>query len=137
MTPYRLFLSHGGDDTWVVERGIKPQPETPGLSVFLDARQIQYGDDFREKILAELAQCDELVVLFTRSALRRPWVLADVGATLVRTKRIVAFRYGPTEAELQDLGVLSLLGSKSLLKLDDFDAYVHQLHARVKAHNDG
>lgn len=137
MKPYRLFFSHGGDDTYVVEQFLKPKVESSGASVFLDAGQILYGDDFRQMILAELAQCEELLVLFTKSSLRRPWVLAEVGATLIRSKRIVAITYGPTEGELQQLGVLSLLGTKSLLRLEDFDAYVNQLHARVKAHNDG
>lgn len=135
MRPYRLFFSHGGDDTYVVEHFLKPKVESSGAKVFLDAGQIQYGDDFRQMILEELAQCEELLVLFTRSSLRRPWVLAEVGATLIRSKRIVAMTYGSTEAELQELGVLSLLGTKSLLKLEDFDSYVNQLHARVKAHN--
>lgn len=135
MQPYRLFFSHGGDDTYVVEHFLKPKVESSGAKVFLDAGQIQYGDDFRQMILEELTQCEELLVLFTRSSLRRPWVLAEVGATLIRSKRIVAMTYGPTEAELQDLGVLSLLGTKSLLKLEDFDNYINQLHARVKAHN--
>lgn len=137
MRPYHLFFSHGGDDTYVVEHFLKPKIESSGASVFLDAGRIQYGDDFRQMILSELAQCEELLVLFTRSSLRRPWVLAEVGATLIRSKRIVAITYGPTEGELQELGVLSLLGTKSLLKLEDFDNYVIQLHARVKAHNSG
>jgi TIR domain len=137
MRPYRLFFSHGGDDTYVVEQFLKPKVESSGAKVFLDAGQIQYGDDFRQMILLELAHCEELLVLLTRSSLRPPWVLAEVGATLIRSKRIVAITYGPTENKLQELGVLSLLGTKGLLRLEDFDSYVNQLHARVKAHNDG
>ena len=135
MRQYRLFFSHGGDDTYVVEHFLKPKIESSGAKVFLDAGRIQYGDDFRQMILEELAQCEELLVLFTRSSLRRPWVLAEVGAMLIRSKRIVAITYGPTETELQELGVLSLLGTKSLLKLEDLDNYVNQLQARVKAHS--
>lgn len=137
MRAYRLFFSHGGDDTYVVEHFLKPKVESSGAKVFLDAGQIQYGDDFRQMILEELSQCEELLVLFTRSSLRRPWVLAEIGATLIRSKRIVAITYGPTEAELQKLGVFSLLGTKSLLKIEDFDNYINQLYARVKAHNGG
>lgn len=98
MRPYRLFFSHGGDDTYIVENFLKPKVESSGASVFLDAGQIQYGDDFRQMILAELMQCEELLVLFTKSSLRRPWVLAEVGATLIRSKRIVAITYGPSAA---------------------------------------
>ncbi len=137
MKPYRVFFSHGGDDTYVVEQFLRPKVEASGANVFVDAGKIEYGDDFREIILNQLADCDELLVLITRSSLRRPWVLAEVGATLIRDKRVVAIRYGPSEAELQELGVLSLLGSKSLLKLDEFDSYVKQLEIRVREnHNE-
>lgn len=133
--PYRLFFSHGSEDTYMVENFLKPKVEASGAKVFLDAGKIEYGDDFREIILSELAICDELLVLFTKSSLKRPWVIAEVGATLIRNKRIVAVRYGPSESELQELGLLSLLGTKSLLKLDDFDMYIKQLTTRVERNN--
>ena len=132
MAKYRIFFSHGGDDTYVVQEFLKPKVEQSGALVFLDAGAVTYGADFRKQILAELAQCDELLVLLTKSSLVRPWVLAEVGATLIREKRIVAISYGPSEAELQQLGVLSLLGTNNLLRLDDFDEYVRQLTSRVE-----
>lgn len=130
---YRIFFSHGGDDAYVVQQFLKPKVEGTGATVFMDAGRIEYGDDFRQMILAELARCDELLVLVTRSSLRRPWVLAEVGATLIRQKRLVAITYGPTESELQELGIMSLLGNGSLLPLDEFDRYVQQLAVRVEA----
>jgi len=135
--PYRLFFSHGGDDTFVVARYLKREVESTGAAVFLDAGKIQYGDDFRARILSELALCEELLVLFTPSSLKRPWVLAEVGAALIRGRRIVAITYGVTEGELQNLGILSLLGSSSILTMDDFDDYITQLQSRVEAHNNG
>jgi hypothetical protein len=130
---YRLFFSHGGDDTYIVQHFLKPKVEATGATVFMDAGRIEYGEDFRQTILTELACCDELLVLITRSSLRRPWVLAEVGATLIRQKRLVAITYGPTESELQKLGILSLLGNGTLLPLDKFDHYVDQLTIRVEA----
>jgi hypothetical protein len=135
MSPYRVFFSHGSDDKYIVANFLKPRVEATGAKVFLDAGEIQYGDNFRALILEELAICDELLVLFTKSSLRRPWVLAEVGATLIRRKRIVAICYGPSESELQELGILSLLGTNNLLKLDDFDDYLSQLKTRVVNHN--
>jgi hypothetical protein len=131
MSQYRLFFSHGGDDTFVVKEFLKPKVETSGASVFLDAGRLEYGDDFRQTILKELAGADELLVLLTPSSIKRPWVIAEIGAALVRGKRIVAVRYGPSEAELQELGILSLLGTKTLLRMEDFDEYVVQLARRV------
>jgi hypothetical protein len=131
MNPYRIFFSHGGDDTFIVKEFLKPKVESSGANVFLDAGRIEYGADFRETILYELLHCDELLVLLTPSSLRRPWVIAEIGATLIRSKRVVAIRYGPSENELQELGVLSLLGTHSLLRMEDFDEYVRQLTRRV------
>lgn len=135
MKSYRIFFSHGGDDTYVVRQFLKPRIEESGASVFLDNGAIAYGDDFRKQILSELANCDELLVLFTKSSLRRPWVLAEVGAAITRSKRIVAIRYGTSETELQESGVLSILGTNNLLQLDDFDEYVCQLTSRVENGN--
>ena len=124
MRPYRLFFSHGGDDKYIVKKLLVPLAAGSGATVFLDNGEISYGDDFRLRLLEELKRCEELLVLFTRSALIRPWVLAEVGATLIRTKRIVCITYGPTERELQELGILSLIGPTSLLAIDDFDNYL-------------
>ena len=61
---YRIFFSHGGEDTYIVQL-LGPKVETSGATVFLDAGLIKYGDDFRKKIFAELNECDELLVLLT------------------------------------------------------------------------
>jgi hypothetical protein len=135
MKPYRVFFSHGSDDTYIVENFLTPKVASCGAEVFVDAGAIGYGDDFRALLLSELGALDELLVLLTKSSLRRPWVLAELGAALIRKKRIVAIRYGPTEAELQELGILSLLGTQTLLTLEGFDEYLMQLAARVKAHD--
>jgi hypothetical protein len=137
MRPYRLFFSHGGDDTGIVESFFKPQLESSGAVVFVDAGSIEYGDDFRKCILSELARCHELLVFLTQAAVRRPWVMAEVGAVLVRKKRIIALTYGPDESKLQKLGILSLLGTTRLLQIEKFDRYVIQVQRRVEAHNHG
>ena len=133
---YRVFFSHGSEDAYVVEEFLKPKVESSGALVFLDAGAIEYGTDFRKVILSELSRCDELLVLLTKSALQRPWVLAEVGAILMRGKRIIAIRYGTSEVELQELGILSLLGTNNLLQMSDFDEYVRQLSSRVERRSD-
>jgi hypothetical protein len=136
MPSYRLFFSHGGDDTFIVREFLRPKVESSGATVFLDAGRLAYGDDFRETILRELSLADEILVLLTPSSIRRPWVFAEIGAMLVRGKRVVAVRYGPSEAELQELGVLPLLGTKTLLRMEDLDEYVLQLTQRVSKNGD-
>ena len=132
MNSYKIFFSHGGDDTFIVKEFLKPKVENSGASVFLDAGRIEYGEDFRQTILKELGSCDELLVLFTPSSIQRPWVIAEIGAILIREKRVVAIRYGPSEEQLHTLGLMSLLGTRSLLRMEDFDEYVKQLSRRVQ-----
>ena len=135
MDPYRIFFSHGGDDTYIVKHFLVPKVEKlPGATVFLDDGLIEYGEDFRKTIFAELSSCNELLVLLTPSSLKRPWVVAEIGAIVVSGKRVVPIRYGPSEADLQALGILSLLGPISLLRMEDFDDYVEQLKRRVVEH---
>lgn len=132
MKPYKVFFSHGGDDTYIVENFLKPKVQASGASVFVDAGEIAFGDDFRDLILAELVQCQELLVLFTPSSVRRPWVFAELGASLIRSVRVVVVKYGVSEEELRADGILSLLGTNNLLGLNDFDRYVKQLESRVR-----
>ncbi|WP_424131999.1 toll/interleukin-1 receptor domain-containing protein [Roseiarcus sp.] len=47
--PYRVFVSHSGDDIWVAEQ-IARLIEDCGADAFLDRRDIAAGDDFRERI---------------------------------------------------------------------------------------
>jgi hypothetical protein len=132
MMGYRIFFSHGGDDTYIAQSFLKPKLLGSGAHVFIDAGKIEYGDNFHSRILNELATCDELLAFFTHSSLKRPWIFAEVGATLIRHKRVVALVYGPTSDDLHELGILSLLGTNHILKLDDFDQYLDQLAVRVR-----
>ena len=134
MSSYRVFFSHGGDDTFIVREFLCPKVESSGATVFLDAGRLAFGDDFRETILRELARADEMLVLLTHSSIRRPWVFAEIGAMLVRGKRVVAVRYGPKDADLHEVGVLPLLGTKTLLEMEDLNEYVAQLKIRVSGY---
>lgn len=129
---YGVFFCHGSADKHKVEKELKPKLEETGAYVFLDDGEIQFGDDFREKIIAGLIACDEIVVFLTKTSVKRPWVFAEVGAGVIQKKRIVAIRYGPSKVKLQKLGVLSLLGNTRILEMEEFDDYVSQLLKRVK-----
>jgi TIR domain len=70
--PYRVFVSHAGDDIWVAEQ-IARLIENCGASAFLDRRDIVAGNNFRERIHQEMPNCDELLALFT------PWSRRGLG----------------------------------------------------------
>lgn len=130
--PYKVFISHGSDDAFVVNESIVPRVAGSGAEVFVDEGRIEFGDDFRARILTELSEMDELLVLLTVSSIERPWVFAEIGAAASAGRRIVPIRYGPRDDQLQALGVLSLLGHALLLELNDLDRYADQLAARVE-----
>lgn len=134
---YRVFVSHGGGDSFLVSDYFVPKLENSGAGVFVDSGEIEHGDDFRTRLIDELRITDELFVLLTTTSIERPWVFAEVGAMIMSGKRIVPVRYGPTDEHLQGLGILSLLGNVALLELHDVDGYVAQLTQRVAERNNG
>lgn len=131
-TAYRVFFSHGGEDTYIVNDFFGPKISASGAEVFVDEGEISYGDDFRDIVFHQLQTCDELLVLLTPSSVQRPWVFAELGASILREIHVVAIRYGVSEEELRRLGILSLLGTKKLLVPADCDKYVEQLRNRVR-----
>ena len=132
---YRLFLSHGSADAYIVDQLIEPKLAASGADVFTDRGGIDYGEDFRKTLFSELERMHELVVFLTKSSIQRPWVAAEIGVAAVRNRRVIPVLYGTNASELQQLGILSLLGSVMPLELDDLDDYVVELTNRVAANN--
>ena len=127
-----VFVSHGGPDTWVAKQ-IAREIEARGATPFLDEAQVDAGADFGEDILDFLQRAHELVVLLTPWALERPYVWAEIGAAWGRRIPIVALLLGITAAELQVRpGIPVLLKKRDLLELNDIEAYLKQLTARVQ-----
>lgn len=62
---YRVFVSHGGDDSWVAGQ-IALGIENCGAQAFLDTRDIAAGDNFKARIHEEIPNCDELPWLCSR-----------------------------------------------------------------------
>ena len=130
---YRVFLSHGGGDTFVASELFAPRMREAGATVFIDAVELDGGSNFRSEIFEELSQSDELVVLITKTSILRPWIFAEIGVAILRRIRIVPFIYGPRESELSRLGILSLLGTIKTLRYErqDLADYISQLARRV------
>lgn len=130
---YRVFLSHGGGDTFIARELFAPRIRDTGATVFLDAVELDGGDNFRAEIFVELNCAHELVVLITKTSILRPWIFAEIGAAITRGIRIVPFVYGPRESDLSRLGVSSLLGTIKMLKYEseDLASYLRQLSRRV------
>jgi len=129
---YRIFVSHGGDDTWVAEQ-IARRIEDCGAAAFLDRRDIAAGDNFKQRIHEEIPRCDELLALFTPWSRRRAWVRHEIGMADILRKRIVCVFYKVTVADfISDEDGLGPLDELSTIDINKLDTYFKALARRVK-----
>jgi hypothetical protein len=130
--PYRVFVSHSGDDIWVAEQ-IARLIEDCGAAAFLDRRDIAAGDDFRERIREEIPKCDELLALFTPWSRKRAWVRHEIGMADVLRKRVVCVFYKVAIADFdpQEDG-MGPLEHLNVIQLNEFGGYLQALRNRAK-----
>ncbi len=128
---YRVFVSHAGEDIWVAEQ-LARCIEDCGATTFLDRRDIDVGDKFKERIHVEIPQSDELVAIFTPWSRKRGWVRHEIGMADMLKKRIVCVFYRVTaadfEAEEDGLGPLDGL---NMIDINGMDTYFAGLKRRV------
>src|SRR2546422_3652518 len=99
---YRVFLSHAAKDNWIA-RQMTHLMEEQGVTVFLDEKDIEGGEDIAERIRIALEECDEFVVLLSRYSVNRQWVLIETGAAWMLRKRMTATVDKITSQELPDI----------------------------------
>jgi hypothetical protein len=129
--PRFVFVSHAGEDTWVA-RQIAREISALGAHPFLDEADIDVGADFEEDIRAFLEKADELVVLFTPWALKRPYVWAEIGAAWIRRIPIIVVLHGLLPKDFQaNPNAPVFLKKRDIIRLNDLDGYFEQLRARV------
>ncbi len=129
---FQVFISHSSVDTWVA-RQIARAVEEQGATYFLDEAAMEYGDDFEDRILAAVRASQELLVLLTPWAVKRPYIWLEIGAVWGQGQRIVGVLYGLGVKELMtDEGTPALLKRITLVEINKLDEYFDQLAARVK-----
>ena len=98
-TDYQVFISHSSRDTWVA-RQLSGIIQGFGATTFLDEADIEYGDDFEDKILEAARASHELLVLLTPWALARPYIWLEIGAIWGMGRRVVGVLHGLSANEL-------------------------------------
>lgn len=128
---YKVFISHSSTDTWVA-RQLANHIEELGASTFLDESDIEYGDDFEERILEAVRVSQELLVLLTPWALKRPYIWLEIGAIWGLGRRVIGVLHGlsPNELVTQE-GTPALLKRIDLVELNNIDTYFEQLKRRI------
>ncbi len=88
----RAFISYSGDDRGKAA-ALAAAIEDYGHEVWWD-KDLIGGDDFQRVIEDKLSQVDAVIVLWTESSIRKPWVLAEA-AMGVERDCLIAVRYDP------------------------------------------
>ena len=138
MLKFKVFVSHGTADSWVARQMGRRIREDCGADTFLDVDDIASGDNFKERILAELYQAQELVVLFTPWSVTRSWVWIELGAAWMHGKRVVGVLYGLSITQFEELaGGKAIFEDLNILDLNGFDRYLTELQSRVSEASNG
>lgn len=128
---YLTFISHSGEDTWVAKK-LSHDLQSAGSNTFLDEAEIAVGANFENDILSALRTADELVVLITPWALKRPYVWLEIGAAWLKGIPIIAILHGVTASEFQEkANVPVALKQRNLLPLNSVERYLGELTDRV------
>ena len=132
--PYTLFVSHGWEDRWIARQMAEQAVAKAGASIFIDVFDIATGDRIAERVRTGLSRCTELVALLTPRSAGRSWVWTEIGGAWTAGKRVVGVLHGLSLDDIrQDYGGTACLDGVSCIELNDFDAYLEDLAARVKA----
>lgn len=128
----KVFISHASNDLWVAKQLAKSVRDC-GAETFLDAENIDHGDEFDEVIINEADNSSEMLVLFTPIASERKYVWLEIGMFLSARKRIVAVLYGVSKSDIaKDENTPAVLKKMDSVDLNDVDSYFEQLSERVK-----
>jgi hypothetical protein len=126
-----VFISHGGEDTWIakqIARGISERGGQP----FLDQADIAIGANFEDEIRRFLGVAHELVVLFTPWSIDRPYVWMEIGAAWIRELPVVVILLGLTPDDLRRMPKMpAYLEKRAMIQLNDVEGYLDQVGKRV------
>jgi hypothetical protein len=88
-----IFISHSRHDESRVRSFVNALTgHLKGHRLFVDDENLRPGDEWRMAIYLALAQCDAAILILTRSALTRPWVVKET--TILSWRRSLSARGG-------------------------------------------
>ncbi|HVF97195.1 MAG TPA: toll/interleukin-1 receptor domain-containing protein [Flavisolibacter sp.] len=131
---YKVFISHGSDDTWVAQQ-IEKQILHLGATTFLDASVIEGGDKFEDEIFGEIPNSDELFVLLTPWSIERAYIQMEIGAGISDKKRIVFVLYGITKEEMLNTSKMPAAKTRQMFVMNELDKYFKELANRIFLNN--
>ncbi len=100
----KIFLSHAQEDAELTET-VRGWLDEQGYDVFVDTRDLHGGDDWAEKLYAQLRSTSVLVCIVTRRSVESRWCAIEIGVARFLGTRIVpiAGELSVTDPELSKL----------------------------------
>lgn len=133
-----VFLCHASEDKPAVVEPLAKALEAAGISYFLDAEKILWGDSVTNVINRALVGSRFVLVVISSKSLDKHWPLREMNAALAReasdgTTRVLPLLVGATSAEREALWKrLPLQGDKLYLEWSgDPSPVVEQLRRRL------
>jgi len=117
----KVFIIYSSLDAPCAKR-IACALERRGVGTFLDVKDIGTGKKIEDAIRRNLRSCDQVLVLLTCRSVRSPWVLNEVGAAWVLSKRIVPIRVDVSIAKIP-----AILRGLRVRSIDEIESYYEEL----------
>jgi hypothetical protein len=126
-----VFISHSSLDDYIAKK-MRDDVMRTGATAFLDAVDIEIGDEISDRIQKGLERCTELVVLLTPQSIQRRWIWMEIGGAWSQKKRVSGIVHGMTIGDLlKEPDMPGVVQERNLTLLNDFPDYVRQLKRRV------
>jgi hypothetical protein len=121
---FQVFISHSSHDAWIAGQ-IGKEIEALGATVALDKHFLKSGDDIRKKIIEEILESDEVIVLLSPESQKSQWVWVEVGLALGQDKLT------PILNKIRPEKMMAPIQGKKAYDLNDFDSFLIELKERI------
>ncbi len=102
---YRIFLSHAKENAPLAGE-LDNSLRDNDIEVFLAEHAIGAGEEWNDRLRAELVACSELLLLASPASVKSSWVQVEVGAMWALNKPVTPVLVGVTPADLEHLPIL-------------------------------
>jgi TIR domain len=123
---YKVFISSSHKDLDLA-RDLVKRLEEAGVKVTSAERGVR-GEILSSRIVRELSNVDEIMVILTDNSVDSPWLMAELGAASSLRKTVT-----PVVVSVEANKLPSLIKSMNYIKYPDLARYIDDLAKRTKA----
>jgi hypothetical protein len=91
----KVFISYSSVDE-ALAREIQSTLEQIGVAIFLDKKDIAWGDDILDQVATGLSNSSAVVVIISPASLKSQWVPFEVGHAMALGKKVLPFLAHPS-----------------------------------------